>query len=59
MICRKCGSRMDLIDRTSEGSVARLRYVCPKASCQETSLVIQGSAAATAQPLTGRHAPPA
>lgn len=52
MICRKCSSQMDLVQRTSEGSKVRLKYVCPRASCQETAMVVR-SGPASGEPLAG------
>ena len=49
MLCRKCGSKMDLIQRTTEGNKVILRYVCPKATCQETALFIRGDDAASSE----------
>lgn len=40
MICRRCNTKMDLVQRSTEEDKVRLTYVCPKASCQETSLVV-------------------
>ena len=48
MRCRKCGTRMDLIARSQDGNRDIRRYVCPKASCQESSIEVRHNAFAKA-----------
>jgi hypothetical protein len=51
MRCRKCGTKMDFVQRINDGSKETLRYVCPKGSCQETSLVVRGGTRTPGDPL--------
>jgi len=41
MYCKRCGARMHLVRRAVNGPNVFVTYVCPQASCQCASVVVE------------------